>query len=476
MLYNRFIIKNNAKSGKYKSKNVVITGFVCYINKTYIPFCRQNGENSMKEYKVGIIGFGTVGAGVAENLLQNKEVIAKRTGVTPVLTGIADLDITTDRGVTIPEGILTTDAKKVINDSDIVVELVGGTTVAKKFILEALNAGKSVVTANKALLAHYGEELFAAAEKSGADIFYEASVAGGIPIIKSLREGLVSNQISKIFGIMNGTCNYILTRMEREGTDFATVLTDAQKLGYAEANPSLDIDGFDTAHKTAILASLAYGKWFGIDAVYVEGIRELELADIVCADELGYRIKLLGIIKNENGSVQMRVHPTLIPKTALLANINDVFNGVLVEGDTVGQTLFYGRGAGRKATASAVVADITDAALNLAHNCRRRIPGFTSGEQFDRQISEGSVNSRYYLRLQVKDCPGVIAQITHILASRAISISSLIQHEKRDAKGIVSLVLLTHPAQEKEIRAALSEIAVLSVNSSPVKLLRIEDI
>ena len=354
----------------------------------------------MKEYKVGILGFGTVGAGVAENLLKNQEVIAKRAGVIPVLAGIADLDITTDRGVKVPEGILTTDAAKVIAESDIVVELIGGTTVAKKFILEALKAGKSVVTANKALLAHYGEELFAAAQESGADIFYEASVAGGIPIIKALREGLVSNKINKIFGILNGTCNYILTRMEREGANFADVLADAQKLGYAEANPSLDIDGFDTAHKTAILAALAYGKWFGIEAVYVEGIRDLEVADILCADELGYRIKLLGIIKNENGSVQMRVHPTLIPKSALLANIHEVFNGVLVEGDTVGQTLFYGRGAGRQATASAVVADITDAAINLANNCRQRIPGFSAGEQFERKISEDSVVSRYYLRLE----------------------------------------------------------------------------
>lgn len=430
----------------------------------------------MKEYKVGIIGFGTVGAGVAENLLLNNDCIAKRTGVRPVLHKIADLDIKTDRGVRVPAGVLTTDAAEVIRECDIVVELVGGTTVAKKFILDALNAGKSVVTANKALLAHHGEELFAAAEKSGADLCYEASVAGGIPIIKSLREGLVSNRIERIYGIMNGTCNYILTRMEREGADFAPVLADAQKLGYAEANPSLDIDGFDTAHKTAILASLAYGKWFGIDAVHVEGIRDLELADIACADELGYRIKLLGIIKCDDGKVQMRVHPTLIPSKSLLAGINDVFNGVMVDGDTVGQTLFYGRGAGRKATASAVVADITDAALNLAHDCRRRLPGFVAGEQFDRQLVMDDISSRYYLRLKVKDCAGVIASVTQILASRAINISSLIQHESRDDDGSVSLVVLTHPAREKEIRAALSEIAVLSVNNSPVRLLRIEDL
>ena len=434
-------------------------------------------QQKMKEFKVGIIGFGTVGAGVAENLLNNSEVIAKRTGVRPVLTYIADLDITTSRGIDVPEGVLTTDAAKVINECDIVVELVGGTTVARKFILDALRAGKSVVTANKALLALHGGELFAAAEATGADLCYEASVAGGIPIIKSLREGLVSNRIERIYGIMNGTCNYILTRMEREGADFATVLADAQQLGYAEANPSLDIDGFDTAHKTSILASLAYGKWFGLDPVYVEGIRDLELADLSYADELGYRIKLLAIIKNENGAVQMRVHPTLVPKDALLANIMDVFNGVVVDGDTVGQTLFYGRGAGRKATASAVVADITDAALNMANNCRRRVPGFREGRQFDKVLKMDEIMSRYYLRLQVKDCPGVIASITQILADRAISISSLIQHESRkNDDDSVSLVILTHPVPECAVRSALDEIGVLSVNSSPVKLLRIEDL
>ena len=431
----------------------------------------------MKEYKVGIIGFGTVGAGVAENLLGNADVIAKRTGVRPVLTKIADLDVTTDRGVAVPEGILTTNAAEVIDGCDIVVELVGGTTIAKKFILEALKKGKSVVTANKALLSHHGEELFSAAEASGADLCYEASVAGGIPIIKSLREGLVANRIERIYGIMNGTCNYILTRMEREGADFAPVLADAQKLGYAEANPSLDIDGFDTAHKTSILASLAFGEWFNQEEVYVEGIRDLALSDLSYADELGYRIKLLGIIKNNNGALEMRVHPTLIPKSALLAGISDVFNGVVVDGDTVGQTLFYGRGAGRKATASAVVADITDAALNYANNCRRRVPNFKEGRLFEKLSSIEECVSRFYLRLQVKDTPGVIAAITQILAERGINISSLIQHENQTGNDdSVSLVILTHPVRERNMRAAISELGVLSVNSSPVKLLRIEDI
>ena len=430
----------------------------------------------MKEVKVAIIGFGTVGAGVAENILKNGEVIAKRTGVKLVLTRIADLDITTDRGVAVPKELLTTNAAEAIESADIVVELIGGTTIAKKFILDAIKAGKHVVTANKALLAMHGEEIFDAAEQAGVDVCYEASVAGGIPIIKALREGLVSNRINRIYGIMNGTCNYILTRMENEGADFDTVLADAQKLGYAEANPSLDIDGFDTAHKTSILASLAFGRWFGMDPVHVEGIRGLELADLQYADELGYRIKLLAIIKLIDDKVQMRVHPTLIPKSTLLAGISDVFNGVMVEGDTVGQTLFYGRGAGRSATASAVVADITDVALNIACGSVRRIPAFRPGELFREVASIDEASSRYYLRFMVKDCPGVLASITQILAEKSISISSVIQHERRDADGVVPLVILTHKAVEKEIRSALGEIDTLSINHSPVKLMRIEDI
>ena len=427
----------------------------------------------MKELKVGVVGFGTVGAGVVENLLRNREVIAKRTGVMLTLTCVADLDTTTDRGVKLPEGVLCNDASEAIKRCDIVVELVGGTTFAKKLILDALNAGKSVVTANKALLALHGEELFAAAEKNGVDLYYEASVAGGIPIIKALREGLSANRINRIFGIMNGTCNYILTRMEREGVNFSDVLADAQRLGYAEANPSLDIDGFDTAHKTAILASLAYGKWFGIDNMTVEGIRDLELEDLNYALELGYRIKLLGVIKNINGAVEMSVRPTLIPQETLLAGISDVFNGVMVEGDFVGQTLFYGRGAGRQATASAVVADIADVALNHAAGSVRRIPAFRQGELFESITPQNECTSRYYLRLIVEDCPGVIASITKILADREISISCLIQHENQGEN--VSLVILTHPAMEKEIRSAMEELSKLSVSRAAVKMLRIEE-
>ncbi|MDD3154840.1 MAG: homoserine dehydrogenase [Victivallaceae bacterium] len=432
----------------------------------------------MKEIKVGIIGFGTVGAGTAETLLKNKDVLEKRTGVTMRLAKIADLDITSSRGFEVPQGVLTTNVDELIDQCDIVVELVGGTKIAKTFILKALEKGKSVVTANKALLATYGAELFAAAEKTGADLCYEASVAGGIPIIKSLREGLVANRINRIYGIMNGTCNYILTRMENEGADFDTVLKDAQKLGYAEANPSLDIDGFDTAHKAVILASLAYGQWLTLDDVRVEGIRGLSIDEINYANDLGYRIKLLAVIKNNDGTVEVRVAPTLIPQSSLLAQISGVFNGVMVDADTVGQTLFYGRGAGRAATASAVVADIADAALNLAHNCKRRVSPFRPGKQFDMVAPQGENVSRYYLRFQVKDCPGVIASLSAILAKYEISISSLIQREVAPgtASGIVPLVVLTHAAKEHSMLAAIDEIEKLCICAGKAGMLRIEDI
>ena len=429
----------------------------------------------MKELGIGIIGFGTVGAGVADCLIKNGEVIAKRTGVKPVIRKIADLDIVRDRGVKVPQEVLTTDAMKAIETCEVIVELVGGTTFAKTIILEALKRGKPVVTANKALLAKYGEELFAEAEKSGADIFYEASVGGGIPIIKSLREGLVGNRINKIYGILNGTCNYILTRMERDQADFKEVLADAQKLGYAEANPSLDIDGFDTAHKATIAASLAYGNWFGMDPVYVEGITEITLDEIKLTNELGYKIKLLAIIKQDNGNVEIRVHPTLIPKQSMLAKVDDVFNAVMVNGDFVGDTMFYGRGAGCNATASAVVADITDVCLNLTAGSSRRIPGFVAGNLYNKVLPIDNVKSRYYLSLQVADEPGVLARITNILAAWNISISSVVQKERKGEEN-VSLVILSHLSEEKSMKAAISEINALAEVRNNVKFIRIEDL
>ncbi len=443
-----------------------------------MQFQKMNIRRSlrMNEYKVGILGFGTVGAGVADCLLNNVEVIAKRTGVKPVLAGIADLDIKTDRGIKVPKELLTTDASELIHRVDVVVELIGGTTVAKKFILQALNEGKCVVTANKALLAEHGEELFAAAEKNHADLYYEASVGGGIPIIKGLREGFSANRISRIYGILNGTCNYILTRMEREEIDFAPVLKDAQQLGYAEANPSLDIDGFDTAHKAAILAALAYGKWFGMDPIYVQGIRDVSLADIKFAGELGYKIKLLAILKQDkDGKVEIRVHPTMIPKKTQLAMIDEVFNGVMVTGDYVGDTLFYGRGAGRSATASAVVSDIVDIGLNLATKSIRRIASFREGPQFTSLVKMDDVKSRYYLRIQVLDVPGVLAKATRILGENDISISSLVQREGQ-SRNNVSLLVITHQTLEKHIKAAISQINALPEVRDTVKLIRIEDI
>ncbi len=427
----------------------------------------------MKELGIGIVGFGTVGAGVADCLIKNGEVIAKRTGVKPVIRKIADLDIVRDRGVKVPREVLTTDAMEAIETCEVIVELVGGTTFAKTIILEALKRGKPVVTANKALLAKYGEELFAEAEKS--DIFYEASVGGGIPIIKSLREGLVGNRINRIYGILNGTCNYILTRMERDQADFKEVLADAQKLGYAEANPSLDIDGFDTAHKATIAASLAYGNWFGMDPVYVEGITEISLDEITLTNELGYKIKLLAIIKQDNGNVEIRVHPTLIPKQSMLAKVDDVFNAVMVNGDFVGDTMFYGRGAGRNATASAVVADITDVCLNLTAGSSRRIPGFVAGNLYNKVLPIDNVKSRYYLSLQVADEPGVLARITNILAAWNISISSVVQKERKGEEN-VSLVILTHLCEEKSMKAAISEINALAEVRNNVKFIRIEDL
>ena len=318
-------------------------------------------------------------------------------------------------------------------------------------------------------------ELIHIAHENKCNYLFEASVGGGIPIIKSLREGLVGNRINRIYGILNGTCNYILTRMERDQADFKVVLADAQKLGYAEANPSLDIDGFDTAHKATIAASLAYGNWFGMDPVYVEGITEISLDEIKLTNELGYKIKLLAIIKQDNGNVEIRVHPTLIPKQSMLAKVDDVFNAVMVNGDFVGDTMFYGRGAGRNATASAVVADITDVCLNLTAGSSRRLPGFVAGNLYNKVLPIDNVKSRYYLSLQVADEPGVLARITNILAAWNISISSVVQKERKGEEN-VSLVILTHLCEEKSMKAAISEINALAEVRNNVKFIRIEDL
>ncbi|NLF94237.1 MAG: homoserine dehydrogenase [Oligosphaeraceae bacterium] len=413
----------------------------------------------MKKYNLGIIGFGTVGAGVVETIQKNGELLARRTGVQLAVTRIADLDIVSNRGVSLEPGVLGTDAMALIEspDVDVVVELVGGTTVARKFIAEALQRGKPVVTANKALLATYGEELFALARQHHTEIYFEASVGGGIPCIKALREGLVGNRCQMIYGILNGTCNYILTRMEQEQADFAAVLKSAKDAGYAEANPSMDVDGYDTAHKTAILASLVYGKWFKVDDVEVQGIRAVTLKDIDYAAHLGYRIKLLAVIKEKDGRIQLGVHPSLIPGKSLLGHVDGVYNAVWVRGDVSGTTMYYGRGAGREATSSAVVADIMDIALNHLHGCPNRVPAFPVYPEYQGLMYSDEVVSRYYLRLQVADRPGVLARISGILGHYQISIASVTQHEVKLAA--VPMVILTHQAREADMQQALSEIS-----------------
>lgn len=429
----------------------------------------------MKQVKIGIIGFGTVGAGVAEALLKNSQLIAKRMGFEPVLKTIADLDTTTDRGVALPPGMLINDAKKLADDPeiDIVVELVGGTTFAKDIIIRALRNGKSVVTANKALLATYGEELFAEAKAHNVDIGFEASVGGGIPCIKALREGLAGNHIKSILGILNGTCNYILTKMETDKADFEDVLKAAQANGYAEANPALDVDGIDTAHKAAVLASLAFGKWFTAKDVKTQGIRSVTITDIECAAELGYKIKLLAIIKEVNKSIQIGVHPALVPIKSLLGNVNDVFNAVWADADIVGKTMYYGRGAGRQATSSAVVADIVDIGLNLTSASPRRLPPFPVYDEYKGIMDDQNITSRFYIRLQVQDKPGVLAKISGILGRNNISLASVTQKEN-DAES-VPMILLTHLSDGEAISKAMDEIASLAEVASKPVVFRIED-
>ena len=430
----------------------------------------------MQKLRIGIVGFGTVGAGVADGLIRNGDLISRRTGILPEVTKIADLDITTDRGVELPENVLTTDTADVLDSSevDVVVELIGGDTTAKEVILRALSNGKPVVTANKALLAKHGEEIFAAAEKSNADIYYEASVGGGIPIIKVMREGLVANNFSEVVGILNGTCNFIFTEMEEKNTEFEEVLAQAQDAGYAEAEPSLDVDGYDTAHKATILASLAYGEWFGMDPVTIEGIRDVTLQDIKYAGQLGYRIKLLAVIKQDNDNVQLRVHPALVPAESLLGNVRGVYNAVWVSGDVIGDTMYYGQGAGRDATASAVIADIMDVGLNLKTGAKGRIPGFQAHSSSAQVVGESQIQTRYYLRLQARNKPGVLAEIAGVLGRYDISIASVTQQESSGET--TPVVILSYKAREADVQQALQEIRDLDVVSENPMMIRIEDL
>ena len=430
--------------------------------------------------KVGLIGFGTVGSGVVKILQKNANLIARRVGRPVVLAKIADLDITTDRGVTVPSGTLTTNVNDILDDPqiDIVVELVGGHEPAKRFILQALSSKKGVVTANKALLADHGEEVFEAAFKAQVDLGFEASVGGGIPIIRSLIEGLAGNHVTSITGIMNGTSNYILTRMTQEGRDFGDILNEATREGYAEADPSLDIEGIDAAHKLVIMVNLAYGTPVPMSAVYTEGISKISTMDIAFARELGFTIKLLGIAKCQNDVIEARVHPALVPSESPIAQVNGVYNAIHLIGDAVGDIVLYGQGAGSLPTASAVVGDIIDLARNRLHGAFPRVPA-TSFQWESRQSLAikpmADIESRYYLRCMVQDKPGVLSTISGILGKQGISISSVLQKGRKTGQS-VPLVILTHQAVERGLQSALQDINALPVVSEPTTVLRMEGV
>ncbi|MBA4373434.1 MAG: homoserine dehydrogenase [Thermodesulfovibrio sp.] len=424
---------------------------------------------------VGIIGFGTVGTGTAKILINNRAVIRERTGIDINLKKIADLDIKKDRGIKLKKGVLTTDAHAVIDDPeiDVIVELVGGTTIARDLVLMALRAGKHVVTANKALLATYGSEIFRTAAKHKVRVGFEAAVAGGIPIIKVVREGLVANRIKAVYGIVNGTTNYILTKMTEEKAEFAEVLKEAQKLGYAEADPTYDIDGIDSAHKLAILATLAYGSSFSIKDVYVEGISKISPMDIDFARELGYKLKLLAIAKETDGKVELRVHPTMVPEDYMISKVDGVYNAVYVEGDAVGSTLYYGRGAGDMPTGSAVVSDIADIARGIVSGSTEPFaPGAVSPKPKS-LMKMDDVISMYFFRFSALDRPGVLSTISGILGKYNISIISVIQKGSHRGKA-VPLVVLTHLAREKDVTSALREINRLPVVEGKAVCIRVE--
>lgn len=429
----------------------------------------------MRRINVGLIGFGTVGSGVVKALKDRSGLLKRKTGIPIAIKRIADKNITSPRVVKVPRNILTTDANKILYDPniDIIVELMGGIHPAKEFIIRALKNGKHVVTANKALLAQEGKEIFETALANNVDIYFEASVAGGIPIIKSLREGLIVNEIDTLYGIINGTSNYILSKMTQEGLEFKEALLQAQKLGFAERNPSLDIKGFDSAHKLAILTLLGFGRSVDLSDIYVEGILDISLKDIQYADEFGCVIKLLAIAKREDEALEVRVHPTLLPKEHLLSSVNGAYNAIYVKGDLVGDQVFYGQGAGQKATSSAVISDIVDLSYNIVNNIKRRSPNlkFDGGIKKLRKIED--TETRYYLRFSAIDRPGVFAAISGVLGKYKISIASVIQKERKKER-IVPVVLMTHEAKESAVRLALEEVYKLRVIRRKTIAIRME--
>ena len=435
----------------------------------------------MKPINVGLLGIGTVGGGTWTVLTRNAEEITRRAGRPIQITVVADRNLDLARSVTGGQVRLTDDAFAVVKDPDIdiVVELIGGYTVAKELVLAAIDHGKHVVTANKALLAVHGNEIFAAAQKKGVMVAFEAAVAGGIPIIKALREGLSANRIQWIAGIINGTTNFILSEMRDKGLAFADVLKEAQRLGYAEADPTFDIEGVDAAHKATLMSAIAFGIPIQFDKAHIEGISKLEAADIKYAEQLGYRIKLLGITKRVEKGVELRVHPALVPTKRLIANVEGAMNAVLVWGDAVGATLYYGKGAGAEPTASAVIADLVDVTRLHTADPLHRVPhlAFQPDQLTDLPILPmDEVETAYYLRLRAQDKPGVLADITRILADLEISIDAMLQREPEEGEDQTDIVLLTHVAKEKSVNAAIAKIEGLGSIAGQVTRIRMEEL
>lgn len=435
----------------------------------------------MKVVKVGLLGLGTVGGGTVNVLTKNNDDISRRTGCNIVVTRASARDLTRSR-ICDTDGIeLTTKPQDIINDPEIqiVVELMGGEEPAKSLILAALAQGKHVITANKALIANHGNELFAVAAKHNVTLAYEAAIAGGIPIVKALREGLTANSIDWLAGIINGTGNFILTEMRDKGAAFADVLQEAQDLGYAEADPEYDVEGIDAAHKLCILASLAFGMPLNFNAVYTEGISKITPLDVTYAEELGYRIKHLGVARRREAGIEMRVHPTLIPEKRLIANVDGVMNAVVVKGNAVGPTLYYGAGAGAEATASAVIADIIDICRQLSNPMANAVPalGFLDSELKDLSILPiEDVETAFYLRIPVEDKPGVMAAITSVLANNGISIEAVLQKESEQHGTDTQVILLTNCVIEKAMMSALKEIECLDSTTGSATRIRVESL
>ncbi len=433
----------------------------------------------MPRVNVGIIGFGTVGAGAYEILVSHHDLIKSRVGAEIVVKKIADLDIDSDRGVPVDRALLTTNATDVIQDPDIhvVLELMGGLQKAKEYILAAMKNGKHVITANKALLAEYGAEIYKAAEDYGVNLGFEASVGGGIPIIEALRHGLSANRIQTVMGILNGTSNYILTKMTQEARPYEQVVQEAVRLGYAETPPTLDVEGIDAAHKLTILVSIMTGAPADFNEIYKEGITFLTPDDILFAKEFGYQVKLLAIMRNKGNTLEARVHPTMIPNEHILANVNEAFNAIHIEGDFVGPALFYGLGAGRRPTGSAIVSDIMDLARQIRSGTKRLMPPLAHMSPNRDTVNIQPINdisSAFYFRFSALDKPGVLSKIAGILSDHDISISAVIQKERK-AGGAVPIVMLTHEARENNMRKAISLIDKLDVLTDKTVMMHVED-